>query len=149
MSHSLNFETQINDVEALVRALLRVERPKGTKCFTRNQIEIHEKASMMKTYQGINLREANVIIRQRDIGLSNDIGFVKESTGFYTGVIDSYQGYDEPWLTRLYTYYNVEKSKIELEKKGIKYTEDKDEKGRIRIKARFATEKTERIKSRL
>lgn len=139
MSHSTQIKTRITDAEVLVQALLRVERPKGLRCFTRDQIEVHETAAvMMKTYQGHDLGLANIIIRQKDLGLSNDIGFVRDEDGFYTGVIDAYQGYDQVWLQRLFTYYGVEKAKKEYKARGIDVTEDRTDDGRIRLRARFS-----------
>ena len=45
----------------------------------------------------------------------------------------------EPWQKKLFTYYGVEKTKIELKKKRIRFVEDVDEQERPRIRARIVS----------
>ena len=81
--------------------------------------------------------------------MSNDIGFVRGEDGFYTGVIDAYQGYDDVWLQRLFTYYGVEKSKKEYKARGIDVVEDRLDDGRIRLRARFVEADNRGLRERL
>jgi hypothetical protein len=151
MSHYLAMETQITDQEALVRALCRsISRATG-KVFTRNQIEICDNPRNLYGYQN-DLREqtANVILRRQHVGgSSNDIGFVKGPNGTYSAIVSDFDRsncYGEPWLTKLYTYYNVEKAKMEMDSRGVQYTETKDDKGRIQLRAKFQVkEETARV----
>jgi hypothetical protein len=109
--------------------------------FTRNQIEAHEDPKHLYGYQGDRREQkANVIIRRNNVGgAANDVGFFRDGDGKYNAIISEYDSghYNKQWLGKLTTFYNVEKSKMELEAKGIEYTETKDDKGRIQLRAKF------------
>ena len=143
MSHYLDFKTSISDPKALVRALCRCTNRIG-RSWTETDIELREQADHLYGFQNdVRPETANVIIRRRLVGgASNDVGFVRDAEGNYNAIVSEYdQGfYNAQWREKLYTYYNVEKSKMELEAKGIMYEEQKDDKGRIQIKATFKTE---------
>lgn len=153
MSHFLDFETQITDPIALGKALIRVGNPHQTKMTVWNEkhIEVHEKAQHLYGYQNdVREQTAHVIVRRCHVGsASNDFGFVRDEKGFYHAIISEYDrncGFKPEWLTKLLTYYNVEKSKMELDAKGIEYVEDKDKEGRMRLCAQFkTTESTVRV----
>ena len=140
MSHYNGFETTITNQEALVRALCRCNSREG-QIFTQSMIETHDKATHLYGYHGDQrVQTANVIIRRVHVGsASNDLGFVKNKDGKFQAIISEYDSgyYDQHWLTKLYTYYNVETSKMEYESRGIEYTESKDDAGRIQLRAKF------------
>ena len=134
MSHYLNITTMIRDPKALIAALCRCG-------FKENQIEMHENAVHLYGYMGKQrAQKANVVIRRQYVGpAANDIGFERQSDGTYAAHISEYDHgkYGDPWQNKLFTYYGVEKTKAELTKKRIKFTEDVDEQNRPRIKARL------------
>lgn len=150
MSHYLKFETQITDQEALVKALCRCQSRMNKKEFTKAQIESLEKPEHLEGFHGDTRPEvAHVILRRRYVGdSSNDIGFVRNKDGKYEAIISEFDKsfYNADWNSKLYTYYNVEKSKMELDSRGVKYTEQIDDKGRIQLRARFkVTEDATRV----
>ena len=150
MSHYLAMETQITDQEALVRALCRSTCRATSKEFTRNQLEVNDTARNLYGYENDRRAEtAHVIIRRNHVGGSaNDIGFAQGKDGTYSAIISEYDSryYTKEWLTRLYTFYNVEKAKMEMDARGVQYTEAKDTKGRIQLRAKFQVkEETARI----
>ena len=151
MSHFNDFETIIADKEALLRALCRCDSRNGN-VFQRNQIEDHNEATNLYGYQSDRrAQKANIIIRRQHVGgAANDLGFVKEN-GTYKAIISDYDSgfYNKQWLGKLTTYYNVEKSKMELEAKNIPYTEILDNKGRIQLRAKFQDTKASRIQVKL
>lgn len=130
MSHYVDIETEITDQKALVRALERL----GFE----NKIEIHSSTRNLYGYRGdLRDQKANIIIRKKYVGTAaNDIGFEKLSNGKYKAHISEYDHnkYGEKWQNKLFTLYNVEKSKMECEKYNLKYTEDVDEKERPRLR---------------
>lgn len=141
MSHLLDFKTCVTDRTALVRALERM----GFK----NKVEVHDKAVLLSGHMIDTGRKlANVIVRKQYTGIPADLGFEEKvdadgNTTFVAHIDEyNYSGmqYNKSWQDKLYTYYNVEKSKMELEAKGIDYSEQKDDKGRIQIKATFKKE---------
>jgi glutaredoxin len=140
VSHYNNFNTQITDPKALARALCRCKSRNGYT-FTEAMIENHEIAVSLKGYQNdIRQQTANVIIRRNHVGgSSNDIGFAKQGDGTYQAIISDFDSsyYSKQWLGHLQMHYNIEKTKISLDEKGIKYVETKDEKGRIQLRAKF------------
>jgi hypothetical protein len=143
-------ETQITDQEALVRALCRSISRATSKEFTRGQIEVCDNPRNLYGYQNDRRAQtANVILRRQHVGgLSNDIGFAKGKDGTYSAIISEYDSgyYTKEWLTRLYTFYNVEKAKMEMDSRGVQYTETKDDRGRIQLRAKFQVkEETARV----
>jgi hypothetical protein len=116
-------------------------------------IERHAEAKHLYGYQNDQRAQtAHVIIRRQYVGgAANDVGFVRQADGSYKAIISEYDSshYNQTWLNRLTTYYNVEKSKMELESRKIPYTESVDDKGRIQLKAQFKTQDSgSRIKVR-
>ena len=148
MSHLLDFETQVTSQEALIRALCRMG-------FTREQVEIHDKATRINGYHTDENKVGNIIIRQSNTKIPSDIGWELGKTGSYVEHVDDYQywntdkHYNTEWKSKLYTYYNVELSRMELDAKGIQYKESKDTKGRIQIEAMFEVKDEEQIRIRL
>lgn len=151
MSHTLDFETVISDQDALIRALVRMG-------IERDKIEVHEKPALMNTYHGED-KMAHVIVRRNlnsfSEGRNSDLGFERNDEDLFVGHIDDYdynngiQCYDKEWQQKLYTYCEVETAKISFEKKGMEYTETKDQQGRIQLRAKFkviAPENKSRIK---
>lgn len=134
MSHYVDIVTEIRDQAALVKALERLG-------FGPNKVEVHDKPQPLIGYQGDKREQlAHVILRRRFVGgASNDIGFLKGSDGRYISHISEYDQtyYNSTWQNKLCTYYGVEKSKIELSKKGLKFTEDLDEQQRPRLRVRL------------
>jgi len=141
MSHFVNITTQIKDSKALIKALGRLGF---------NNVEYHEKPANLYGYQNDLRKEmANVIIRRKYVGTSsNDIGFEKNSNGLFiahisefdqgTGTYSNHKGkYGEEWQNKLYTWYGVEKAKMEFDKYGQTYCEDTDDQGRPRLKVRI------------
>jgi hypothetical protein len=57
--------------------------------------------------------------------------------------------YDQKWLDRLTMYYNIEKSKMEFNAKGIECIEAKDAKGRIQLRAKFPVRNNSKIQVRM
>jgi hypothetical protein len=144
MSHVAKFQTAVVDLEALKRALIRM----GIKP---SQIEIHNQAIQAHGFHENETFMANLIVRRtQDFG--SDIGWERTKEGQYAAHLDDFnyngiQHYDTDWQTRLYTLYNVEKSKIELESRNIEYEETKDERGRYQIRARFQLDRGSRIRT--
>jgi Protein of unknown function (DUF1257) len=140
VSHYNNFNTQITDPKALTRALCKCQSRNGYT-FTESMIENHEKGSNLYGYQNDRRQQtAHVIIRRNHVGSSsNDMGFVKQDDGTYQAIISDFDSshYNKQWLGHLQMHYNIEKTKMSLEAKGIKYVETKDDKGRIQLRAKF------------
>ena len=144
MSHYNDFKTQITDEEALLRALCRVDFHNGT--ITRKAIEVHKTPQRLQGYDQSN-RTAHVIIRQ-DFNCSyNDMGFLKDANNNYKAQISD--RYDQKWLGRLTMFYNIEKSKMEFNAKGIECIEAKDAKGRIQLRAKFPVRNNSKIQIRM
>lgn len=130
MSHFVNIKTAIKDLVALLRALARLG-------FTADMVEVHKIAQNLYGYQNdVREQKAHVILRRKYVGsCSNDIGFERQANGHYIAHISEYDHgqYGEDWQKKLYTYYGVEKAKLEFDKEEISYTEELDEKGRIKL----------------
>jgi len=138
VSHFVSIKTKVRDRLALVRALVRMG-------FSKDQIEVCDAAREMSDYYG-GKKMANVIIRSRHSGIPSDIGFEKSKDGVYVAHVDEYKysggtHYNAAWQKKLYTYYGVEKAKMELDKQGhkigVNYFEDVDEKERPRLRVRL------------
>ena len=139
MSHTLDFETVVQDAEALKRALLRMEVPESL-------IEIHDSPVRLNTYHKEENKIAHVVVRRKlNEHYSSDIGWERNDEGLFVGHIDEYHycgeptppWYDAAWQKKLYTYYNVEATKIAFERQGMEYTESQDKQGRIQLRAKF------------
>jgi hypothetical protein len=100
-----------------------------------NAIEVSNKAMTLNGYAGVK-RDANVIVRQNylqenfnRLGLGvggfnrafGDMGFV-EHDGTYEAIVDD-KNVSPAWVQKMSTYYNIEKTKIELDAKKITYSE--------------------------
>ena len=142
MSHFNDFETSMTDKEALLRALVRCDFRAGI--LNKNNIECHDNPASLYGYQNDRRQQtAHVIIRRNHVGgSSNDLGFVQEASGNYKAIISDFDSsyYNPQWLGKLTTYYNIEKSKMELDAQNIPYTEVKDALGRIQLRAKFKTD---------
>lgn len=144
MSHYLDFQTVMSDTEALRRALLHMETPRHSQGLPAGTIEVHKTAQHLYGYKNDQRAQtAEIIIRKGNVQqAANDIGFSKQPDGTYKAIISEFDRgkyFKEDWLTRLGTYYNYEKSKIELENRKVQYEERKDSKGRLQLKVVFKT----------
>ena len=142
MSHFVNIVTQMKDGTALVRALEKL----GFK----GKVEVYEVAQNLYGYQGDKRsQKAHIILRRKHVGpSSNDIGFEKQADGSYAAHISEFDGgtgqYADSrarsgakWQGQLKAYYGLEKSKMEFDKKHLKYVEDVDEQNRPRLRVKF------------
>jgi hypothetical protein len=145
MSHLDEFQTEMNDLEALIRGLCRMG-------FTRDQIQTYTKAQDIIGYHGTDDRKVgHVIIRKDHTRIPSDIGWEMKN-GNYVGHVDAfdYTGsgwssrikggqnnviYDQRWHVQLLNNYNLEKSKMALQARGIPCTECKDARGRLQLRA--------------
>ena len=132
MSHFLQAKSKITDPEALVRALIE-------KGYKRNQIQVHEKAVAMVGYFGrTGDQKANIILPKTVTGHHSDVGFVKESDGTYTCIVDEYgmgrNKFGAEWRTGLYQEATAQSAIMELEKRKIPYTKTMTD-GKLRIEA--------------
>jgi hypothetical protein len=105
MSHYSKIETQIVEVDSLLKALAEMGY---------GEVEVHDSPQRLYGYQG-DMREekANVIIRRKNVSQeSNDIGFRKTDSGPYEAVISEYDQelLGSEWLnqvSQLYAEYAV------------------------------------------
>lgn len=141
MSHYLDFKTQMTDPVALKRALTHMATPHHPQGLPAQCVEVHDKPEHLYGYHGdVRAQKANIIIRRKDAqDAANDIGFVKNEDGCYDAIISEFdrKTFHSGWLTDLSTYYNYEKSKIELEARKIPYEELKDSDGRLQLRCKF------------
>ena len=102
----------------------------------------------MHTYHEEECKFAHVVVRRRidDFcrGKSSDAGWEHNEEGVYIGHIDEFNyrvgdTFNSTWQQKLYTYYNVEATKIAFEKEGMEYTETTLKDGRIQLRAKFKT----------
>ena len=131
MSHLMDVKTQINDQESLIKALERMGiDPK--------LVEIHEKPVFLEDYYKEGNKFANVVIRRKHFThCYSDMGFLKGKDGMYKAIVDDLGiNNDREWMNKLNTYYGVERSKKALRRKRVRFVEEKDEEGRIKIRAR-------------
>jgi len=143
MSHLARMHTAVKDSEALIRALKRVGIPE-------QRIEYHEKAILARGYHQEETFNANVIVRKD--GFGSDIGWERNpKTGEFTAHLDEFhyrnQHYSQEWQRNLYTFYNVEKCKMELDNKGMEYEEGTDNQNRPYIRARVVLEDNSRSRT--
>ena len=149
MSHKLEMKTTMTDIDGIVAALTRMG-------IDRNAIEVHRNKTA--TCQGYNTTsQANVIVRKdylqknfHQLGLGvgtfstayGDIGFV-ENDGQYKAIVDD-KVVSTAWMQKASTYYNIEKTKIELDAKKISYQET-TEKGLPVILAKIPNRSMNRV----
>lgn len=141
MSHYLDFKTVMTDPDALKRALTHMGTPIHPGGLPESAIEVHGKPKHLYGYHGDKRSQtADIIVRRENVqNAANDIGFVKNSEGTYDAIISEFDRnkFGNEWMTRLSTYYNYEKSKIELEARKIPYEETKNEDGRLQLRCKF------------
>lgn len=137
MSHYLDMKTQLTDPEALARALTHLG-------FTTSEIKVHDKDVEIRDWRGnLTDKKASVVVDYNAVTRvgqypSNDIGFYKNGTGTYkVHMDDGFIARQPDFMTKLGTYYNYEKSKIELEARKVKYEEKVDETGRLQLRCVF------------
>ena len=152
MSHLNDFITQATDQDALIRALCRMN-------FIKEQIKIFNQPQTINGYHSTDNKVGHIIIRSEHTKIPSDIGWEKKQ-GVFVGHVDAFQYagnstwpqaktvYDEIWHSKLYTYYNIEKSKMALEARGLSYTEVIDTQGRIQLRSKFTVQATSKIKVR-
>jgi hypothetical protein len=146
MSHYLDFESLVTDGEALCRAICRTPLPNN-----RTDITFSEAPISMEGYAGNRSQLANIIIPKRLTGGYGDTGFIKTKEGTYKAILDESdmrRGFDQGWMDRLYTYYNVEKAKMEFDSMKVDYTESLDDLGRIQLRAKFKDTTASKIQVR-
>jgi len=128
MSHYASLGTNITDIDALVAALCRMETALGG-LFQQGDIKVYAKPVALKGYYATDrARKAQVVIRKHKCSEWADMGFVRGKDGKFELVFDDMDKhhYNAEWMNRLTAYYGVEKTKIELDAKGIKYKEGVD-----------------------
>jgi hypothetical protein len=128
MSHYANLQTNITDIDALVAALCRMENGYGD-LFQKAHIEVHTKPVKLKGYYSTDKAQlAHVVIREGNGSSWADMGFSRGKDGKFTLIYDDMDKhlFNKEWMGKLTTYYGVEKTKIELDAKGIKYKEGVD-----------------------
>ena len=145
MSHLAQYQTEYTNQEALVRALVRLG-------FQLEHIEVHEKPKILNDYHNTNNILANVIIRKAHSGIPSDVGWELKDGVFidHTDDYDYRRGswratriYDADFQVKLKVAYNIEVHKLILEQKGRIPIECKLPDGRIQIRCKFLTKKTE------
>lgn len=153
MSHLDEFETEFTNKDMLIKALTRVG-------FTRDQIEVHDRAQVIVGYHGTeDGKVGHVIIRKKYSGIPSDIGWEFKNGKCISHVDDfDYRSwasngksngkalYDKAWTVGLLNYYNLETSKAAFESRGIQCIECKDSKGRLQLKAKFSKASDNKIK---
>lgn len=137
MSHYLDMKTQLTDPEALRRALLHMG-------FSESEVRVHDKNVNIKDYMGkITAKQASVVVDYNAatrVGSypSNDLGFYKTKDGTYgCHMDDGFLERQKGFMEKLGTYYNYEKSKIELEARKVPYEETTAEDGRLQLRCKF------------
>lgn len=149
MSHYLDFKTAMIDQEALKQALTHMATPQHERGLPVTAIEVHNQAQHLYGY-GSDKRgqTAEIIIRRGNVQhMANDIGFSRKSDGTFGAVISEFdQRYFNPqWLTRLGTYYNYEKAKMEMDTRKVEYQEEVDQKGRLQLKVVFKQKQKKKV----
>lgn len=127
MSHYSTIKSEYRDRDCLVAAL--VEASNGR--WTREMIEVHDKAVPLVGYQGdARAQRANVVIRRRHVGqASNDLGFVLEADGTYSAIVSNYDKtkYNKEWSNKVSQRYSIGVLKKEADSHGWAYEEELDQ----------------------
>lgn len=135
MSAYVGCETEINDLESLIEALVELGVP-------RDRIEVHEAARSLYGYQGdVRDQKAHVIVRRRDVGsASNDIGFERMEDGRYRTWVSAYdegRGLgQEIKKGHLLATYAKRRALREASRRRARSVKCTTENGRIRIRIR-------------
>ena len=135
MSHFTVLNTQIVEIDALVKALAEMNF---------KHVEVHETAQHLYGYQGDRRRQtAEIIIRRKYIGrASNDIGFKWNKNGTFDAIISDYdrRKYSQQWLNRLTQRYAYHVTRSKLEEQGFTLvTEETQQDERIHLVLRRMT----------
>jgi hypothetical protein len=129
-----SIETEFRNPEALILALME------TGLWTREQVEMHEKAEHLFGYHGdLRPEKANIIIRRKNVGSSsNDIGFQRQEDGTFTAIISEFDKskYNKSWTDKLKANYAYQAIRLQQEAKGrqVARTRLPDGKQRVEIK---------------
>ena len=123
MSHYAEIKLKMSgDAEAIIRALLDI----GAGRWVRAQIEVHAERQNLVGYQGdTRTQKAHIIIRRKFVGgAANDIGFEKKVDGSWVAHISDYDAhsYDANWQKRLLSKWAVQRTGLEAEKRGYKWS---------------------------
>lgn len=139
MSHYLDMKTAMTDPEALVRALIHVG-------FRTSEVKIHSKPTTIMDYCDQPTDKKAIVIVDRygakrlNDYPSNDIGFYKAADGtLKVHMDDGFLERQPNFMERLGTFYNYEKSKMELDARKAKYIEQTDKLGRLQLRVIFKT----------
>jgi hypothetical protein len=131
MSHFLQAKSKITDQEALVRALVE-------KGFKESQIKVSATPIPMVGYFGrTGDQKANIILPKSVTGHHSDIGFLKDTDGTFTAIVDEYGSgnrYGKTWRTDLYQEAKAQEAIMSLEQRKIPYTRTMTD-GKLRIEA--------------
>lgn len=128
MSHMVEIELEMGGPpEALVRALCDVDNRIGRK-WTKEDIEVHDVRQALYGYQGDKREQhAHVVIRRGKVGCSaNDMGFEKKANGKWAAHISEHERsthYDPNWQKRLLSRWAVQRTGMEAEAQGYKWSE--------------------------
>ena len=107
--------------------------------FAEGKIQFSEQTPQaLEGYHGDKREEkAHLIIPRQYVGhVSNDIGFIKESTGEIKTIISEFDqrtDFGETWQNKLTQYYAKHKMHKILKAKGMKWSERVNDKGEICI----------------
>jgi Protein of unknown function (DUF1257) len=136
MSHMVEIELEMQGPpEALVRALCDMTSQIGRK-WTRDDIEVHDVRQPLYGYHGDKrAQEAHVIIRgsggangkKNAVGsASNDLGFERKANGKWACHVSEHEvacGYNPDWQKRLLSRWAVQRTGLEAESRGYKWSE--------------------------
>lgn len=143
MSHNLDMKTSMIDPEAIARAFTHLG-------FSAAAIKIHKTPVTMRNWKGETMpQKANVIVNYQDVSRvgdypSNDIGFERGADGVYKcHMDDGFLTRHTEFMNKLGTYYNYEKSKMELDARKVQYEETMDKLGRLQLKVAFKAKKSQ------
>jgi hypothetical protein len=136
MSHYCEIETQFNDQQALIEALVSV---KGG--WNLEQIEIHQTPQSLVGYQGDQREQkANIIIRRQHVrGASNDVGFALQPDGSYKAIISDYDRNNhcnDRFMSALKTEYGCLAVEKQAQQRGKVVTRVPQKDGRVLLQVR-------------
>ncbi len=134
MSAYTSIRTRLVSREHLARAL----RELGF-----DQVEVHDAPVTLIGIGGEQRQSrAEVVIRRVHIGrLSNDIGFVRDSQGFFQALVSEYDQdrFGTPWLMKLNQRYAYAVAREQLHEQGFELIEEQlDERETMRLTLRRA-----------
>ncbi len=116
MSAYTEQQTQITDADILTECL----KAKGVK-----EVINHDTAVQLEGYHGDKRKDtAEIVIPRRAIGgMSNDVGFKKQTDGTYKAVISQYDShrFNAAWMTDLKKIYAEKKIHKVAKKNGLTF----------------------------